>query len=625
MSNVFWDPQQSFQDQLTASLRRQFNWRRRWETVLKDSDLPAEIQSLIFNVVNPTRMMRFEKAEVTEDLIAHFEDGSRNGRAYSELAADFGDPQIVSELIESSKTRSRPVLVKMLRAGVAGGVGIVGLYVALLAFFHSQSPNPSVDYLADFNANVIETPEELRAWPIYRESWAKHEFSEGLGGRFEEIYHENEDGSQRLIRPTDPGWKAALAKLDDAQDLLLAFREGAKLPYLGIALEVDPNNYSPEDFRGLYPNREQNDVHDYSFGAEASDKANELLNDSLIGILLPHVQSFRKAARIFRVDSRRAIEEGDSDRVVENVEVMFGMANQVAESHCLVNALVAMAITQLGYEQIEETLREHPEFLTIAQLERLQKAVREIQPSQFVDFSGERVFIKDMIQRVYSDDGNGNGRLTPEGLEILNMVSEFGGNMFEGEEDFWSKSITRARVALGPLTLFTAASRKEMLEKSESVYDLIDENFDKPYWSGALDAVKAQVETGREKYGVLMTLFPAVKNVKLSVVRVEALNAGTDLGLTIHLYKMETGEWPASIEELRPEWIQEMPMDPLTGNDLKVDFAESGPIIYGFGPDGDDDQGKPTLDSQGKPTLSDPLSAKPTDGDWVLWPKSFAD
>ena len=235
-----------------------------------------------------------------------------------------------------------------------------------------------LDYLTDFNANVSDAEESERAWLIYQPAWKKAGFCEGGGCKLEEIYVKTEDGSSELVRPTDEGWDEAVATLAKYEYLLDAIREGAKRPHLGLKLQSDPLKYSDEDFATLFPGA---DKENYTYSAvwnEYDENARRIMKGSLISILLPHVQSFRKAARAFHVDTRLAMEQGDSQRVVENIETVFSIADHAAEAQCLVCSLVGFAVTSIGFNMIEEVIESDDEFLSDEQLARLQARVEDI-------------------------------------------------------------------------------------------------------------------------------------------------------------------------------------------------------------------------------------------------------
>ena len=108
-----------------------------------------------------------------------------------------------------------------------------------------------------------------------------------------------------------------------------------------------------------------------------SEEADELLSNSTIAVLLPHIQQFRRAARVLRVDTRYAMEQNDHDRAMRNVEAIFGLGRQAANNPIFVCVLVGAAVQGDGMGLIEELVDEHLETLSNEELKRLQKIMAD--------------------------------------------------------------------------------------------------------------------------------------------------------------------------------------------------------------------------------------------------------
>ena len=84
----------------------------------------------------------------------------------------------------------------------------------------------------------------------------------------------------------------------------------------------------------------------------------------------------------------------------------------------IVSHLVGVGIANLALSHLETTLREAPTVFSDVQLIELAHLVAGLYgdaTSSVIDLSGEQWAFDDMIQRTYSDDGHGDGRLTPAG------------------------------------------------------------------------------------------------------------------------------------------------------------------------------------------------------------------
>lgn len=112
---------------------------------------------------------------------------------------------------------------------ILGGLtlALAGSYLAVMAYFHAGRPQPTTDFMVELNRPMRETPEEDKAWPIYRTAWIQYGFSDGGKMDLSALFHPDDSKRPgRLIRPGDPGWPAAVARLDELQGLLDTFRLG---------------------------------------------------------------------------------------------------------------------------------------------------------------------------------------------------------------------------------------------------------------------------------------------------------------------------------------------------------------------------------------------------------------
>ena len=393
----------SFRDLMRSPFTNKFNWL--WK--ISDSGLSPEVKATIFKVVSKTRLMRFEKSEATDELVAHFQGGLERGQSLTELILLFGDPLVAAKLIRGSKKMKRPLIAKCFRSSIWIGCFCLAGYLCLSILFYSGMPNPTVDYLQPINATVPQVAESDQAWPIYRDAWTNCDFCEGRNSGFLEIYcqYRNE---LRLVVPSDgKPWEFAKTKLESSSELIEALRHGGRKPVLGLRLQTRCEDYSPEDFAALFPMA----TNEAGYG-----DPNDVAYDSLFSITLPHVQTFRKAARILHVDTRWALEQGDIERTTRNLEAIFGIASQVSEYPFMVCALVAIAIHGIGCDVFSEILETYPDQFNDEQLVRMKRALSRRSPIEFVHLSGNFALMMDCIQRAYTDDGNGDGRITPAGL-----------------------------------------------------------------------------------------------------------------------------------------------------------------------------------------------------------------
>ncbi len=623
-------------DSLLTPCRSFFShsFSKHWKLDIQRSGLPEEVQNLIETVVVKSRLLRFEKAEIATELISHFQDGETHGRSHEQLMNDFGDPAIIASLFRSAKMRNRPMFMKTFK-GLVIGLGVMtAAYLSVLAIFHLGQPNPRIDYLVKLNGEIAEIDDSQKAWLLYRPVWTKYGLSEGGDCQFDDLFANDESGTgQRLAKPTDASWPQAVAQLKEYRELLDVFRVGAKLPSLGLQLQADRNNYSDEDFAALFPGQDKTSK---PMGWVVDEKAEELLRDSLLNISLPHIQSFRKVARALHVDTRLAVERGDSDRAVENIETVFGMANQAAEPHYLVCGLVGMAVAGIGFEQLEEVITADPDFFTEPQLAQLQAAIERMPIRSWIDFEGERAMIKDVIQRCYTDNGKGDGRMTASGVDLLASASVWMLANSPRVEDDVDGVAYAARKFMAPAALFMCASRKEVNEKTDELIDRCMVDAQLPYWQwsdpeGFQRETDAFLEENRIRHALLAMMLPAHTQILNALNRTIGRQEGVIAALAIHRYYKTMGHWPSEVAQVSPEYVNEFPQDQVDGSLLKFKCIDDQLMVYSVGRDYDDDGG---VDHgwmthgrrvpHGRAQFTFGPRSNEFEGDWILWPQNVS-
>ncbi len=616
-------------------LRAQLTGRLDWKRTLRESDLPVIVQSTIQQVVQKSRLTRTEKAEVCDELIAHFEDGQQSGQSFQQLIRDFGDLDVAASLIRRSKKRNRSVFAKSVRAAGYLGLGAIVGYLLLAVYVWMGRANPHTDFLVKLNQTASEaTDENQTAWPIYRETWIRHHvLNHQKNQRLRDIYATRGNGniaSGHLLKPDDAEWPKAVSLLRDYQEMLAAYREAGKRPRLGLELKTAYTDYERRDLQAMCPHlfdesgallEETIAQPDFS-GPPAFKK---IMDGALVGILLPHVQEFRGVANLLTVDTRLAIEEDDSERAIENMKTIFAVAGHASESPILVCGVVSLAIDSVGFDLIAETLTEHPDFLSQQQLAELQSLLVDLPIREQIKIEGERAMVYDLIQRVYTDDGKGDGRLTVSGATSLDIMRGYlrQGRDISDTQTNWEVALERVS---SPVSVLTSPSRKQVKRKYDELMDLFEQSLATPVSMQAspFEDSLAQTDTEQE-YRLLGAVLPAARQIRNAMECRLTRRDAIVLALAAARFRNATGQFPKTAEELVPEFIDGIPMDPLTGGSMGFRSEDGQLKIYSVGSNLKDDGGAPMTEAKsGKPADSvrfyfQSPEIESFDGDWILW------
>ncbi len=392
--------QRAYYTPVSDALRGQLSARLDIRREIAAANLPAPISQLIYTVCRRTRLWRREKSDVARELIGHFSDGLAAGRTADELAEDFGPTEQAACLIRRAKLRNRPLWWRTWRFGIrllfATLATVLLVYSVLAARFYLGKPEIAHNYWHEINA-ARRFDESDRAWPLYREAMFK----------FGKDYMDPdwmEDG------PNGKDWTKGVEMLERHQPSLMLIREGAKRRHLGWLLG-DPADRAAE----LATTGK-----DTIFSEQSADE-----NEELIAALLPAIQEMRNVARYLAADAKVAIVTGDGARALADLTALVSLGEQLFQPNAfVVDQLVGIAIFGVAMDTVRGILADSPTVFTEAQLRDMAHRIAAFRDGTIsVDLSSESMTFNDIVQRAFTDDGNGDGRITPEGVKLLSGLS----------------------------------------------------------------------------------------------------------------------------------------------------------------------------------------------------------
>jgi len=132
---------------------------------------------------------------------------------------------------------------------------------------------------------------------------------------------------------------------------------------------------------------------------------------------------------------------------------------------------------------------------------------------------------------------------------------------------------------------------------------VMEDNLDairKP-WPRKLDDLRAVEEElnaydstiSNIRYIMTMLLTPALgSTVAEAYAEGEANSRATDAALAVERFRRKTGRLPEKLDELVPEFLDEVPLDPFDGKPLRYSVREDAYVIHSIGPDRVDDGGQ---------------------------------
>jgi hypothetical protein len=229
------------------------------------------------------------------------------------------------------------------------------------------------------------------------------------------------------------------------------------------------------------------------------------------------------------------------------------------------------------------------------------------------DLRWERRVFDDLLQRFYTDDGNGDGRLCKG---VMAYSREFGVHE------------AKAEMYVQPIIAGVVAGRAEMHSLHERLMDRFTVEAEKPLYARDQSALDDDVDALKGKMGIRNSLVILCSPPDLRIARTfdetRTIVNGVVAGLASELYTRKHGKAPTAWSDLVPSLLPAAPIDPWTGKELVLKTGASAtdrPLIYSVGADLIDDGGK--LGEDGDPArvlLARQAKTTAPTWDFVVWP-----
>ena len=492
------------------------------------------------------------------------------------------------------------------------------MYALLSMRYFVPSPKIKRNFCNEWNAVIDKIPIEDRAWPAYIKSLI------AIGDTRIAAFDVPQKGEEDPESVAD--WHAWL---DANQDKLDAIRRAAELPNLGHRFSSrisDDHLDMMRITRGYMP--------------EVTPP--EVENPLMLGVLLPHLGEIRMLARLIAGDATHAMEHGDVTRFRNDIHALIGMGDQCFEEPTLISQLVGLAIHGLAIERAKDGVL-RADFMNESQLAELDAELARITADGLmIDLASERDMRLDIIQRFYSDDGEGGGHVVYS-RECSELFKDFG------------VQPPRAMIlwhAFGPVRSVFMPTRRVLNEQLDAMVAAAKEDQKLPMYRFA------ERRAGRLLYDVdfyrlgVMEVMPFFESLvggeenaidapfrsrDMTIMRCEVVRTL----IAIHRARAANGAWPASLESLVPRYLDKVPMDQFDGAPLRykpAQGAEGLPLLYSVGVDGVDQGGSPAVTDEGRddvrvahllrlfrgqgtPAPHEQRQMDRARYDWVIWPE----
>ena len=530
-------------------------------------DLPESVVEFIKNVIHKMRYRKKVRRDVQAELTAHFEDELKDCKTDEQreqkarrLIAGFGDVKLLAILLRRAKKRCRPLWRKVLVRSFQA-VGIVILYILICsAPLLIGRPNVSVNY-AD---------------------WLKEQ---GRAGRAESEnayrYYEKAVAASvkmpRLLIENKVQWPADfndvemqqltqwLSENSEAFNLLV---QGTKKPYYWSVYTLAEAGLN-KGTNGFIP----------------------VLIDS---VLMKNLNEYRTLARAMNWRSRYKAYEGNIGSALDDCVSLVKFGRHQQGKGLLIEQLVGIAVEALAHGSISLIIEKTD--VSADTLKNIQEKLQAefTRPDDVINLDGEKAFLYDYIQRTFTDDGRGGGRMLVRGAPLA--VGD------------WKTGMWRFATLSYP-------GRREVTRMVDQYYEIAGQLLDEtPLQLERTDESEKLGEIAGKSF-LIKILAPAHGRIVQLEWRVKTMRLGLLTVLALTRYEKDKSKYPESLDVLVEDgYLKEMPNDPYSDSSLVYKRTDESFILYSLGENLTDDEGQIIYRDDGV------IKQWASEGDWVFWP-----
>jgi len=306
-----------------------------------------------------------------------------------------------------------------------------------------------------------------------------------------------------------------------------------------------------------------------------------------VGALLPHLSVLRNASRAFTLRAQAQLATGHPAAALADVEDSLALADTIQTEPLLISGLVRLAILEQSLQPVWEGLARRQ--WNQEQLAALQTRLERL--NLVADLSramrGERVFCLAALDYIRQNPGGG--------LEETGGLPPFLGYWLTG----W---VNQNRVTIARLV------QDNLLPAYDPTNRVVNLAAARAQWQQA----EAELKSVSPYKIFAKLLLPALGKVSERTARAQAAADLAVVACALERCSLARGAYPERLEQLVPDFIQRVPLDPASREPLQYRRSEDGRfVVWSVGANLKDDHGTPEA-----PRKSAARDAEPQ-GDWV--------
>lgn len=529
-------------------------------------NLPPAASEYIRLVIKNMGYRKKAREEVRLELIDHFtehlkdctENKERENKA-QQLINDFGDPKLLAVLMRRAKKRCRPLWQKFL-VKTAAALGLVFVYL-LICFARLQIGSPTIK--------------------INYAQWLTEQARQGR----DESLNANlqlEKAAALLSKDDfypDFNWPA---DINNARRIEIADFLKANADALDMLSNALSKPYYWVDYNSAVPDVNENN---FIFSQDIF----------ILSSRMPFLADYRKLSYLLSMRTLSEAYQSNLEKAIQDLGLLFKFGLCLEGKGLLIEQLTGSAIEGIAHKTSINILS-HSQ-LSARHLKLLQETLETDfnAQKQIYNLTVEKMLWYDHVQRSFTDDGKGNGRVLKAGIPLI---------------------VTGWKDALWRFSTFSYPDRAEFLSDINSYFEETQRSYEIPPWQLAPRLYDMNLLfIPAPNYILLKIVDPVYENLRLHAWRLKTQRQALLTILATLRFEKQTGRYPENLDELVQNGsLTQLPLDPFSGGPLTYKKTKEGFLLYSWGSNLKDDDGVPSRNEKGK------IKMFADEGDWLFWP-----
>ena len=293
---------------------------------------------------------------------------------------------------------------------------------------------------------------------------------------------------------------------------------------------------------------------------------------AVMGVQMPELAKFRQLGRAITWRAKLTVAQGNIDKAVADIVTCYRFGLHMSSEPLLVEQLVGISIRALALGNTFKILDRTE--MGQASMKSLQRQIEQLSTDEscIPDVRAENFSILDIIQRMFTDDGKGNGRIHMESVKPLLTMT------MQSQQ---TQSLEKLQ-------------RRQTTESVEKLYEYFGFIARKTPWQWKNEQINPEKEIKKiaEGNAFVQMFCPAFVRVPQIFARCRAETDALITTLALLRYKADKGQLPEKLHELvSAGYLKALPNDPFSASQFVYKRIGGDFILYSFGTDCDDDGG----------------------------------